>query len=108
MSLDASRVTSVWAYTLAELQPVPQDKLAVLLLRTAEGPVSKDAGTILQRVLPLTMFLEKAHDKVWLLGYSLCLLLVTPVLIVVIGADTTMPWKKVAASVSEGSSTCPC
>jgi hypothetical protein len=65
MSLGASRVTSVWAYTLAELQPVPQEKLAVLLqMCTAEGAAGKDAGAILQRILPLTMFLEKAHDKV--------------------------------------------
>jgi hypothetical protein len=65
MSLSSSRVTSVWAYTLAELQPVPQDKLAVLLkLCTGEAAAGKDAGSILQQVVPLTKFLEKAHDKV--------------------------------------------
>lgn len=65
MSLSAAKVTSVWAYTLAELQPVPQDKLQKLLqVCTAEGAAGKDAGAILQRIMPLTMFLEKAHDKV--------------------------------------------
>lgn len=65
MSLSSSRVTSVWAYTLADLQPVPQDKLAVLLkLCSTEAAPGKDAGSILQRVVPFTTFLEKAHDKV--------------------------------------------
>lgn len=70
-SLSLSRVTSVWAYTLAELQPVPQDKLSVLLQvcgspgDAAAGPAG-DAGTLLQKIMPLTMFLEKARDKVCL------------------------------------------
>lgn len=64
MSLSSSRVTSVWAYTLADLQPVPQEKLAVLLKVCTGETAGKDAGSILQRVVPLTMFLEKAHDKV--------------------------------------------
>lgn len=64
MSLSTSRVTSVWAFTLADLQPVPQDKLAVLLNVCTGAAASRDAGSILQRLVPLTMFLEKAHDKV--------------------------------------------
>lgn len=65
MSLSLSRVTSVWAYSLAELQPVPQEKLSVLLQAcSSDSTEGKDAGSILQKLLPLTMFLEKAHDKV--------------------------------------------
>jgi len=66
MSLNVSRVTSVWAYSLAELQPVPPEKLAVLLQVCSGDHAAgqKDAGSILQQVMPLTMFLEKAHDKV--------------------------------------------
>lgn len=65
-ALSLPRVTSVWAYTLADLQPVPQEKLAVLLRVCTAGDAAgdRDAGSILQRVVPLTMFLEKAQDKV--------------------------------------------
>lgn len=65
MSLSVSRVTSVWAYSLAELQPVPDEKLRVLLrVCGAEGSQAKDAGDVLQRIMPLTMFLEKSQGKV--------------------------------------------
>lgn len=51
---------------MADLQPMPQEKLAVLLRVCSAGEAAgdKDAGSILQRVVPLTMFLEKAQDKV--------------------------------------------
>jgi hypothetical protein len=70
MSLSLSRVTSVWAAALAKLQPVPDDKLQVLLRvcvgdrgqETAPGP--RDAGAVLQRIMPLTMFLDTSHGKV--------------------------------------------
>eukprot|EP00878_Enallax_costatus_P012821 GHUV01013388.1.p1 GENE.GHUV01013388.1~~GHUV01013388.1.p1 ORF type:complete len:2087 (+),score=705.77 GHUV01013388.1:215-6475(+) len=64
MSLSLSRVTQAWGSSLAELEPVPEDKLDVLLricigdsLETTRGT---DAGDVLQRALPLSQFLEKA------------------------------------------------
>lgn len=73
MSLSLSRVTSVWAFSLADLPQVPEEKLQVLLrvclgdsggAATGGAGAPKDAADVLQRVLPLTVFLEKSQGKV--------------------------------------------
>ncbi|KAF8068220.1 PI4KA1 [Scenedesmus sp. PABB004] len=65
--LGLSRVTQVWGSSLADLQPVPPDKLDVLLRVCTgdgvEGSTAKHAGDVLARALPLARFLEKADGK---------------------------------------------
>ncbi|WIA31066.1 hypothetical protein OEZ86_001095 [Tetradesmus obliquus] len=61
LQLGLPRVVQIWASQLAELDPVPADKLDVLLRVCGGG--SANEGDALQRALPLSRFLHKSEGK---------------------------------------------
>uniref|UniRef100_A0A383V936 1-phosphatidylinositol 4-kinase n=1 Tax=Tetradesmus obliquus TaxID=3088 RepID=A0A383V936_TETOB len=61
LQLGLPRVVQMWASQLAELDPVPADKLDVLLRVCGGG--SANEGDALQRALPLSRFLHKSEGK---------------------------------------------